>query len=291
MADSPEMLGHPSFPKQCSGSEDHAVTVPWHCHGSSDPSADLCEALDHTLRKIPMRLRCAKGCWESDYPWLVCLCNLNILYISSVPNHLSVLAQAEQMAGKAPLWQLPVKGLDGQTESLNQKTKEHPRQEGTLKDHLVQPFVGKGYQMRLSCILFNHILKTFGDGNSTTSLGRLLQWMADLTGKNSYITMKPLFVQLVPVALFSSPMSPSQERASVLLVAAPFMLEYSVMVPWAVFLELFSREKRPNSFSLPSSGRVSGTLVISTTLLWILSSLSVSLLNCGNQKCCLTRAE
>ena len=51
---------------------------------------------------------------------------------------------------------------------------ELPRLIGTPKDHLAQPFAGKGAQMRLSSALSNCILKTSCHQNSTTSLGRLL---------------------------------------------------------------------------------------------------------------------
>lgn len=61
------------------------------------------------------------------------------------------------------------------------------------EDHLVQPFIGKGARVRLSSTLSSSILKISSDGNFTTSLGRLLQWLTVLNEKkkNSYIEMKP----------------------------------------------------------------------------------------------------
>lgn len=64
-----------------------------------------------------------------------------------------------------------------------------PRLEGTLKDHLVYPSTGKGTQMRLSGPLSNQILKTPGDGDSTTSLGRLFQLIIVLTVNNSFLIL------------------------------------------------------------------------------------------------------
>lgn len=105
--------------------------------------------------------------------------------------------------------------------------------------------------------------------------------MTDLTVKNSYVMMKPLFVQLVPVAPLSSPHG-SLSRES---VCPPCSCSFSAGILCEGPLScLFSREKRPNSFCLPSSGRLSSTLIIFTTLLWTLSSLYVSFLNWGNQR-------
>jgi len=49
------------------------------------------------------------------------------------------------------------------------------RLEGTSKDHLVQPFIGKGAQMRLSSTLPSCVLKTSSDEDSNTSLGSLFE--------------------------------------------------------------------------------------------------------------------
>lgn len=100
--------------------------------------------------------------------------------------------------------------------------------------------------------------------------------------------MKPLFVQLVPVAPLSSPHGFLSKESFCSPCSCPFSAGILCEGPMSC---LFSREKRPNSFCLPSSGRLSSPLIIFTTLLWTLSSLSLSFLNCGNQKCCLTRAE
>lgn len=97
---------------------------------------------------------------------------------------------------------------------------EQPRLEGTLKDHLVQCFVGKGAQMRFSSTLSNPILKTSIDEDPTTSLGRLLPWTIVLTVKKflPYIEMKALLVQIVPVAPCPLHVVPCEERASILFV-------------------------------------------------------------------------
>lgn len=143
----------------------------------------------------------AEVCQGLVRTWLVCLCKLNTLYISSLPIQLSVLAQADQVAEKVPLWQLSW-WTNWITEPKNPRIAQAGRD---LERSSAPTFVGKGHRMRFSSILSNHILKTFGDGDSTTSLGRLFQWMTDLTVRNSCIMMKPVFVQLLPLAPLSSP--------------------------------------------------------------------------------------
>jgi len=97
---------------------------------------------------------------------------------------------------------------------------------------------------------------------------------------HSYVEMKPLPVQLAPVAPCLLHVAPCEERDSTLSVAVLQVLEYSLWwgLPWA-----FSREKRPNSFSLSSQDRFSGPSAIFVALLWALSSLSASFWSCGLQ--------
>ena len=61
---------------------------------------------------------------------------------------------------------------------------EQPMLEGTTKDHLIQPFVGKRASMRLSSTLPNCILETSSGRHSTMSLGRLFHWLITLIVKN-----------------------------------------------------------------------------------------------------------
>lgn len=60
-------------------------------------------------------------------------------------------------------------------EPLPECITELVRLEGTLKDYLVQCFVGKGVYMRMSGTLSNNTLKNFSDGDFTVSLKRLFQ--------------------------------------------------------------------------------------------------------------------
>lgn len=55
--------------------------------------------------------------------------------------------------------------------------------EGTLKDDLVQPFLGKGACMSLSSTLSHFILKPSSNRVSTTSPGKLFQGLTILTAK------------------------------------------------------------------------------------------------------------
>jgi len=75
--------------------------------------------------------------------------------------------------------------------------------------------------MRFSSTLSNCILKTSNDGDSTTSLGRFFQVLVYSHCKKfiPYIEMKPLLVQLVPIALCLCFMAPRKERTSILFVA------------------------------------------------------------------------
>lgn len=65
---------------------------------------------------------------------------------------------------------------------------EQPRLQETSKDHLVQPLVGKGSQMRQSSrTLSSRIWKTSSDGDPTMCLGRLFEWMIVLTVRISFL--------------------------------------------------------------------------------------------------------
>lgn len=59
---------------------------------------------------------------------------------------------------------------------------EQPRLKGTLKDHLIHPFMGKRARMRLSSIPNSSILKTSSDGG-TISLRKSFWWLIVLTIK------------------------------------------------------------------------------------------------------------
>lgn len=78
------------------------------------------------------------------------------------------------------------------------RSTEKPRLEGMSKDCLVQLFVGKEALMSLSSTLPNCKKNPFSYGDSTMFLGRVFQWMIDLTVKKflSYIEMKTLIKPL-----------------------------------------------------------------------------------------------
>lgn len=65
-----------------------------------------------------------------------------------------------------------------------------PRLGRTSKDRSVQPSVGRGASVRLSGTLSNRILKTSSDGDSTASLGTLLQRMIVLTVKSFFLVSR-----------------------------------------------------------------------------------------------------
>jgi len=88
--------------------------------------------------------------------------------------------------------------------------------------------------------------------------------------------MKPLPVQLLPIASCLLHVAPCEERASILFVAALLVLEYCNEVPLSL---LFSKEKREG---LSSLGRLSIDLIIFVGLLWTISSLSTAFLNSGH---------
>lgn len=75
----------------------------------------------------------------------------------------------------------------------------------------------------------------------------------------SYVEIKPLLVQLVPIAPRLLHVAPCEARASVLFVATLYMLEYCDEVLSSL---LFSRKKRLKSFSLSSQGRFSRPVII-----------------------------
>lgn len=75
-----------------------------------------------------------------------------------------------------------------------------------VRKDLVQPLMGKGKYMRLSCTLWCHVLKTSCDGDSNMTLGRLFPVIDFYHCKKitSYIEMKPILVQIVPIPLIFS---------------------------------------------------------------------------------------
>lgn len=94
--------------------------------------------------------------------------------------------------------------------------------------------------MRLSSSLSNRILKTSSDGDSTMSLGRLLQWLIVLTVKNFLYRYKTSLTIVCTHCPLYSHVAPCGKRASVLFVAAAFQLpEYCDEVPPVL---LFSRD-------------------------------------------------
>lgn len=131
---------------------------PWSSgsHSQENPSeAEVCQGLVET--------------WLS----MTGLCNLNTIYISSLPVHLSVLAQAEQMAEKVPLWQLTIKGLDGQSESLNQKNQRTAQAGRDLERSSGPTFCGKGTPGEIILHPVQSHPENLWWWGSTTSLGRL----------------------------------------------------------------------------------------------------------------------
>lgn len=62
--------------------------------------------------------------------------------------------------------------------------------QGMSKDCLVQPFVWKAALMRLSSTLSNCKNNPSGYGASLMFLGRLFQWMIDLTAENFFLTLR-----------------------------------------------------------------------------------------------------
>lgn len=100
---------------------------------------------------------------------------------------------------------------------LHRTTEGTPRLEMPLKDHLVQPFLETGASMRSSSMLSSLVLKICSDEDSTTSLARLYSWLIVLTVKHvSYTEVKPVPVQLVPIALCFLHVLPGEESTSIL---------------------------------------------------------------------------
>lgn len=157
--------------------------------------------------------------------------------------------------------------------------------------------MGKGAKMRLSSTLCNPILKTSSDGDSTTSLERLLQWMALLTVRDFFLILSfTRFPLPSPYGfLWSESLCPlwncpleycDGEYCDEIL---GWILGYCDEVP----LSLLKRENIKPLF--PYRAGFPG--FVSLWPLWTLSSLSTCFFNCGIQnrtqyfKCGLTNTE
>ena len=126
--------------------------------------------------------------------------------------------------------------------------------------------------MRLSSTLSSRILKTSSDGDSTTSLGRLFQWLIALTVRNVFLIRRwnLSHCNLYPLPLVSSTWL-LVKREPPLPVQMSFKYWSTVMrfPPSLVFF----REKRPNPLSLSLQSRFSSPLIIFVALLWTLFRL------------------
>ena len=91
---------------------------------------------------------------------------------------------------------------------------EQPRLEGILKDHLVQPFVGKGARRDYVAPCPIDLENLWLWGLYLVSLGRLFQWLIALAVESAYFLVKPLPVQLVPVTPCLLHLTPCEWRGS-----------------------------------------------------------------------------
>lgn len=227
---------------------DCPLTLPWR----SDPSADLHEALDHIPRKTPMRLRCAKGWWRPDCPWLVCLCNLNTLYISSLLSTFQSLPRLNKWQRRSLSDSCLLKDSIDKPNHWTKKSKNIPGRKEPWK--IIWSNLSWERDTRWDYLAYCPVTswKPLVMGIPPNPWGGCsCEWLISLQKiLKSWWSLS--LCSLYLLSHFLLPVAPSQERAFVLPVAALSMVEYSVRVPWA----LISREKRPNSSSLPSSGRL-----------------------------------
>lgn len=94
------------------------------------------------------------------------------------------------------------------------RTTAQSRLERTLKNHLVQTFMGKGAQIRLSGTLSSSILRTSSDGEVVSAI-------SVLTVKKylSFMKMKFLLVLIIPITPCLCHVAPCEGRSSILFVA------------------------------------------------------------------------
>lgn len=131
--------------------------------------------------------------------------------------------------------------------------------------------MGKRSQMKWCSTLSNCILKTSNNEYPTTSPGRLFQQITIFIVKKIYFlhwneTYPSATLSVSPL---SSPVAPSEERASVLCIVTHCTLEYCDEVPPEAFLLQGEENWLPHPFLV--------------ALIWTICSLNRFFLNSGNQ--------